>query len=300
MNIKEIRDALLVNPGAKVRLKNYDSGWAVTKELKQLGKDVARQQAQDFLTQNLEELAKAQELLYAADSYSVLVILQALDAAGKDGTIKHVMQGVNPQGCQVYSFKQPSTEELDHNFLWRCMKALPERGRIGIFNRSYYEEVLVVRVHKELLARQRLPDELVNRKSIWKERFEDINNFEQHLARNGTLILKFYLNVSKEEQKERFLERLTDPEKNWKFSPADVAEREHWDDYVDAYEAALSATSTEWAPWYIVPADHKWATRAIVAGILTHAIRSLNLGFPKTSLEQRAALKEAWKKLENE
>ena len=300
MKLKEIRDALLVTPGAKVKLKDYDSGWAVTKDLKQLGKDAARQQAQKFLTQNLEQLAKAQELLYAADSYSVLVILQALDAAGKDGTIKHVMQGVNPQGCQVYSFKQPSTEELDHNFLWRCMKALPERGRIGIFNRSYYEDVLVVRVHEEFLAHQRLPEELVHRKSIWKERFEDINNFEQHLVRNGTLILKFYLNVSKEEQKERFLARLIDPEKNWKFSPADVAEREHWDDYIDAYEAALSATSTQWAPWYIVPADHKWATRAIVAGILTHAIRSLDLRFPETTPEQRAALEEARKKLENE
>jgi PPK2 family polyphosphate:nucleotide phosphotransferase len=300
MKLKDIHDALLIEPGKKVKLKDYDPGWAITKDLKQLGKDAAKEQAQQYLSQNLEELSKAQELLYASDTYSVLVILQALDAAGKDGTIKHVMSGLNPQGCQVFSFKQPSAEELDHDFLWRCTKALPERGRIGIFNRSYYEEVLVVRVHQEFLAKEHLPPSLASEKSIWKDRFDDINNFEQHLSRNGTRILKFFLHVSKEEQKERFLERLNKPEKHWKFSPADIAERQHWDEYIDAYEAALSATSTDWAPWYIVPADHKWVTRAVVAGILTHAIRSLELEYPKVTPAQMAAIEEARKQLENE
>lgn len=300
MKLKDIRDALLVPPGKKVKLKDYDPGWAITKELKELGKDAIKERAQSFLASNLDDLAKAQDLLYASDTYSVLVILQALDAAGKDGTIKHVMSGVNPQGCQVYSFKQPSSEELDHNFLWRCMKALPERGRIGIFNRSYYEDVLVVRVHKELLENQRLPDDLAKSKKLWKQRFEDINNFEQHLVRNGTVVLKFFLNVSKEEQKERFLERLNRPEKHWKFSPQDVAEREYWDDYQQAYEEALTATSTDWAPWYIVPADHKWVTRAVVAGILTHTIHSLDLKYPQVSPAQMAALDEARRRLEAE
>jgi PPK2 family polyphosphate:nucleotide phosphotransferase len=300
MKLKDIRDALRVPPGKKVKLKDYDPGWAITKDLKALGKEEAKEQAEKFLSSSLEELAQAQDLLYAADSYSVLMILQALDAAGKDGTIKHVMSGVNPQGCQVFSFKQPSAEELDHNFLWRCMKALPERGRIGIFNRSYYEEVLVVRVHDELLAKERLPDDLANGKKIWKQRFEDINNFEQHLARNGTVILKFFLHISKNEQKERFLERLNTPEKHWKFSPGDVAERKHWDEYIDAYEAALTATSTDWAPWYIVPADHKWVTRAVVAGILTHTIRSLDLKYPELTPVQRAALEECRRQLEAE
>jgi PPK2 family polyphosphate:nucleotide phosphotransferase len=300
MKLKDIRDALRVPPGKKVKLKDYDPGWAITKDLKQLGKEAAKEQAEKFLSSSLQELGEAQTLLYASDTYSVLVILQAMDAAGKDGTIKHVMSGVNPQGCQVYSFKQPSSEELDHTFLWRCMRALPERGRIGIFNRSYYEEVLVVRVHDELLAKQRLPDHLANHKKLWKQRYEDINSFEQHLARNGTVVLKFFLNVSKEEQKERFLERLNRPEKHWKFSPQDVAERKYWDDYQDAYEEALTATSTEWAPWYIVPADHKWVTRAVVAGILTHAIHSLDLQYPQLTPAQLAALDESRRQLEAE
>jgi len=300
MKLKDIRDALQVPPGKKVKLKDYDPGWAITKELKELGKDEVKQRAQAYLSNNLAELAEAQNLLYASDTYSVLVILQAMDAAGKDGTIKHVMSGVNPQGCQVFSFKQPSSEELDHTFLWRCMKALPERGRIGIFNRSYYEEVLVVRVHDELLASQRLPDDLARSKKLWKQRFEDINCFEQHLVRNGTIVLKFFLHISKDEQKERFLERLNRPEKRWKFSPQDVAEREYWDDYVAAYEAAMTATSTDWAPWYIVPADHKWVTRAVVAGILTHTIRSLDLKYPELTPAQLAALDEARKQLEAE
>jgi PPK2 family polyphosphate:nucleotide phosphotransferase len=300
MKFKDIRDTLRVSPGKKVKLKDHDPGWAITKDLKELGKDAIKERAQEFLAGNLDDLSKAQELLYASDTYSVLVILQALDAAGKDGTIKHVMSGINPQGCQVYSFKQPSSEELDHTFLWRCMRALPERGRIGIFNRSYYEEVLVVRVHEELLAHQRLPEELAHGKKLWKQRYDDINNFEQHLTRNGTVVLKFFLNVSKEEQKERFLERLNRPEKHWKFSPADVAERKCWDDYQHAYEEALTATSTEWAPWYIVPADHKWVTRAVVAGILTHAIRSLDLQYPELTPSQVAALDESRRQLEAE
>jgi PPK2 family polyphosphate:nucleotide phosphotransferase len=221
-----------------------------------------------------------------------------MDAAGKDGTIKHVMSGVNPQGCQVFSFKKPSSEELDHNFLWRYMRCLPERGRIGIFNRSYYEDVLVVKVHPELLGRQ-LPREKVGKK-FWEERYEDINAFERHLVRNGTLVLKFFLNVSKDEQKNRFLERLDRPEKNWKFSPSDLAERGHWDDYMAAYEDALSATSTEWAPWYVIPADYKWITRAVVADVITTAIRSLDLAYPQVTPEQKKLLAEARKKLDAE
>jgi PPK2 family polyphosphate:nucleotide phosphotransferase len=288
-----------VAPGAKVRLKQRNPGWAQTAELKELGKDVIKGRAETVLAENLKQLAEAQELLYANDVYSVLVILQAIDAAGKDGTIKHVMSGVNPQGCQVFSFKKPSDEELDHNFLWRYMKALPERGRIGIFNRSYYEEVLVVKVHPELHERQKLPPGKRG-KSFWQERYDDINDFERHLSRNGTLILKFFLHISKDEQKKRFLERLETPEKHWKFSAADLAERAFWKDYMEAFEEALSATSTEWAPWYIIPADHKWVARAAVAGILTSTIGSLHLTYPEVTPEQRQALEEARTQLEEE
>ena len=229
-----------------------------------------------------------------------------MDAAGKDGMIKHVMSGLNPQGCQVFAFKQPSDEELDHTFLWRCMKALPERGRIGIFNRSYYEETLVVRVHPELLGYQRLPV-LAQQKpgadpgdAFWRERFEDINAFERHLTRNGTVVLKLFLHVSKEEQRRRFLDRLKTPSKQWKFSAADLPERARWDDYMRAYEATLSATSTEWAPWYVIPADHKWMARALVAGILTSTIEGLDLHFPEPSSEEKSALEEARRQLEAE
>ena len=285
-----------VAPGAKVRLKQRNPGWAQTAELKELGKDVIKGRAETVLAENLKQLAEAQELLYANDVYSVLVILQAIDAAGKDGTIKHVMSGVNPQGCQVFSFKKPSDEELDHNFLWRYMKALPERGRIGIFNRSYYEEVLVVKVHPELCERQKLPPGKRG-KSFWQERYDDINDFERHLSRNGTLILKFFLHISKDEQKKRFLERLETPEKHWKFSAADLAERAFWKDYMEAFEEALS---TEWAPWYIIPANHKWVARAAVAGILTSTIGSLHLTYPEVTPEQRQALEEARTQLEEE
>lgn len=296
---KEIIDLFRVKPGKKFRLKDHDSGWAQTEKMKELGKETARQRARELLEENLSELYDAQDKLYADDRYSVLVIFQALDAAGKDGTIKHVMSGVNPQGCQVFSFKKPSVEELDHNFLWRCMKALPERGRIGIFNRSYYEDVLVVKVHPELLETQHLPDGKRG-KSFWEDRYDDINAFERHLVRNGTVIVKFFLNVSKKEQKRRFLERLDDPRKHWKFSPSDIAERAFWDDYQQAYEDALSATSTDWAPWYVIPADHKWVTRAVVAEILTSTIRDLDPKYPKLSEDQHTALSAAKAKLEAE
>jgi PPK2 family polyphosphate:nucleotide phosphotransferase len=288
-----------VAPGDKVRLKQRDTGWAQTADLKELGKDEVKGRAEFVLAQNLKQLAEAQELLYANDVYSVLIILQAMDAAGKDGTIKHVMSGINPQGCQVFSFKKPSDEELDHNFLWRYMKALPERGRIGIFNRSYYEEVLVVKVHPELHERQKLPPGKRG-KSFWQERYDDINHFERHLTRNGTLILKFFLHISKDEQKKRFLERLEDPEKHWKFSTSDLAERAFWKDYMEAFEEALSATCTEWAPWYVIPADHKWITRAVVADIVTSAISSLHLSFPEVAPEKHKALEEARRQLEEE
>jgi PPK2 family polyphosphate:nucleotide phosphotransferase len=267
--------------------------------MKELGKADIKERARTILAENLEALAEAQELLYADDRYAVLIILQAMDAAGKDGTIKHVMSGVNPQGCQVFSFKKPSAEELDHNFLWRHMRCLPERGRIGIFNRSYYEDVLVVKVHPEILDQQRLPPGKRG-KAFWEARYEDINAFERHLVRNGTIILKFFLHVSREEQKRRFLERLERPEKHWKFSASDLAERAFWDQYMAAYEDALANTSTDWAPWYVVPADNKWVTRAVVADILTTAIRSLGLRYPEVSEEQRQALAAAREKLRNE
>jgi PPK2 family polyphosphate:nucleotide phosphotransferase len=287
-------DRLRVKSGRRVHLDDFDPG--VRRVVRQLGKDELKARARRILEVNLAELAEAQELLWASDRWSLLVIFQAMDAAGKDGTIKHVMSGVNPQGCQVYSFKQPSAEELDHNFLWRYMRALPERGRIGIFNRSYYEEVLVVKVHPEWLDRQKLPDGKRG-KGFWRARYEDINAFERHLVRNGTRVVKFFLHVSKAEQKRRFLERLENPEKHWKFSLADVAEREHWDEYMDAFEDALSATSTKWAPWYVIPADHKFVARAIVADILTATIRDLELAWPEVDGEQRKQLAAARRRL---
>jgi PPK2 family polyphosphate:nucleotide phosphotransferase len=293
---KKVYKLFQIGPGEKVRMKDHDPAWMGTPELRAVGKDRIKQRAKAFLERNVDELAEAQELLYANDVYSVLLVFQAMDAAGKDGTIKHVMSGVNPQGCQVFSFKQPSAEDLDHNFLWRYSKCLPERGRIGIFNRSYYEEVLVVRVHPAILDRQKLPEGRRG-KSFWKERYEDINNFEQHLARNGTLILKFFLNVSKGEQKRRFLERLENPEKHWKFSAADIRERGFWDDYMEAYDEMLEATSTEWAPWYVIPADHKFVTRALVAFIVTDQIRALKLRHPEVTPEQLKALAAAKREL---
>jgi PPK2 family polyphosphate:nucleotide phosphotransferase len=286
-----------VKPGKKIQLKDYDSGQNPIEEFKKLDKDNLKERANVILEQNLADLTRVQQLLYADDRYSVLIIFQAMDAAGKDSTIKHVMRGVNPQGCQVFSFKKPSTEELDHNFLWRYMKNLPERGRIGIFNRSYYEDVLVVKVHPELL--QNLPDGKRD-KSFWTDRYEDINAFERHLERNGTVIMKFFLNVSKEEQKKRFMQRLDRPEKNWKFSALDLAEREHWNEYMEAYEDAINATSTEWAPWHIIPADNKWVMRVIVADIITSTLSNLNLTFPEMTEERLKILDEARKQLEQE
>jgi PPK2 family polyphosphate:nucleotide phosphotransferase len=283
---------LRVEPGRRIRLRDRNPGWAQTPELKELGKDVVKDRAALILQTNIEELSSAQELLWADDRYSVLVVLQAMDAAGKDGTIKHVMSGVNPQGCRVVSFKKPSDEELDHDFLWRYSKALPERGQICIFNRSHYEEVLVTKVHPEILEKQRLPNGKRGN-GFWQARYEDINAFERRLARSGTVILKFFLHISKKEQKRRFLERLENPEKHWKFSTSDLAEREHWDAYTEAFEEAMSATSTKYAPWYVIPADNKWISRALVADIVTSAIRDLNLSFPVVTEEKQRLLAEA-------
>lgn len=244
-------------------------------------------------------LAEMQDKLWAQNQYALLMVLQALDAAGKDGTIKHVMSGVNPQGVDVYSFKAPSGEERDHDYMWRNFKVLPARGDIGIFNRSYYEEVLVVRVHPEILAGQQLPPALKDR-DIWKRRFEEINNFEKYLVDNGIIVVKFFLYVSKEAQKKRFLKRTMLPEKNWKFSAADIKERAHWDDYIDAYEDMFNHTSTEWAPWYIVPADHKWFTRLAVAAVLYSTMKKLDLAYPTVSEQQKQALLVAKEELENE
>jgi PPK2 family polyphosphate:nucleotide phosphotransferase len=241
----------------------------------------------------VDELARSQRLLWASDSHALLIVLQAMDAAGKDGTIRHVMSGVNPQGCKVEAFKQPSTEELSHDFLWRSSLALPERGMIGIFNRSYYEEVLVARVHPELLARGKEGTGAPATEQFWRDRFEDINTFERHIDRNGTKIVKIFLHVSREQQKKRLLERIDDPDKNWKFSLADLAERKHWDAYMAAYEQALSATSTPWAPWYAVPADHKYALRALVGGIIVDAIDDLDLRAPQLTADDHAALGRA-------
>jgi PPK2 family polyphosphate:nucleotide phosphotransferase len=296
---KDIVDLFRVPAGETIRLKDFDPSWAQTEELQELGKEALKERARKMLDQNLADLTRAQDRLYADDRHAVLIVLQAMDAAGKDGTIKHVMSGVNPQGCQVFSFKKPSAEELDHNFLWRYMRCLPERGRIGIFNRSYYEDVLVVRVHPELLAAQRLPG-TTGTKKFWRRRYQDINAFERHLVRNGTVILKFFLNVSKGEQKRRFLERLQRPDKHWKFSSADLAERAHWGQYMKAYSDCLSATSTRWAPWYVIPADHKWVARAVVADVITTTLRSLDLRYPEVTDAQRAALAAAKQRLLSE
>jgi PPK2 family polyphosphate:nucleotide phosphotransferase len=253
--------------------------------------------AQEALKNGIELLAELQDKLYAQDRWSVLLIFQAMDAAGKDGAIKHVMSGINPQGCQVFSFKAPTSEDLDHDFMWRCMKRLPERGRIGIFNRSYYEETLIVRVHKEILEKQKLPEKLVT-KYIWDERFKDIRNLEKYLTRNGTIIRKFFLHVSKEEQKKRFLERIDNPDKNWKFSSADASERGYWDDYMKAYEDMIRNTATKDSPWYVVPADNKWFTRLVVAAAVIDSLASLDLKYPEVSEEKLKELAEAKRLLE--
>ena len=281
-----------VSEGKDFRLKKVDPGDT-------LGfKSEDKPRAQEALKNGIELLAELQDKLYAQDQWSLLLIFQAMDAAGKDGAIKHVMSGINPQGCQVFSFKAPTSEDLDHDFLWRCMKRLPERGRIGIFNRSYYEETLVVRVHKEILDKQKLPEKLVT-KHIWDERFQDIRNFEKYLTRNGVLVRKFFLNVSKEEQKKRFLERIDNSDKNWKFSSADTQERGYWDDYMKAYEEMIRNTATKHSPWYVVPADNKWFTRLVVAAAVIEALSSLGLRYPEVTSKKLKELEEAKKLLES-
>jgi PPK2 family polyphosphate:nucleotide phosphotransferase len=291
--IEKLIDPYRVTSGKGFRLKNFDPG-----DTHKYGSE-DKPEAREWLQKGVELLAEQQDMLYAQDRWGVLLVFQAMDAAGKDSTIKHVMSGVNPQGVQVYSFKQPSAEELDHDYLWRSMRCLPERGRIGIFNRSYYEETLVVRVHQELLARQKLPPKLVG-KDIWKDRLEDIANFERYLARNGIVILKFFLNVSKKEQKRRFLERLDKPEKNWKFAAADVVERQFWNKYQEAYEDAIGATASKHAPWFVVPADSKWFTRVVVAAAIVEALEKLDLHYPKVDDAKKKELAAARAKLMKE
>lgn len=296
---KDILDALSsyidpfrVTDGKDFRLKDFDPG--DTRELK-MDKDEAVQ----LLEHGSEWLAMEQDILYAQDSWSVLLVFQAMDAAGKDSTIKHVMSRVNPQGCDVVSFKEPSTEELSHDFLWRYFAKTPQRGHIGIFNRSYYEEVLVVRVHRQLLEAQKIPPPLVT-DQIWDERLADIARFEDYLTRQGTIILKFYLNLSYKEQKKRFMKRLDDPDKHWKFSASDVRERQYWDEYMKAYDATIRATATKAAPWYVVPADHKWFTRLVVAAAIVEAVEKLDLAYPKVTPEQEKDLVSARKELKAE
>ena len=288
MKTKQFR----VEEGSNFRLKDRPTDFT--------GDYNHKQQAVEDLQKNILRLRELQQVLYADDTYSLLIIFQAMDAAGKDGAIEHVMSGVNPQGCQVISFKQPSAEERDHNYLWRCQKAVPERGRIGIFNRSHYEEVLIVRVHPEILQSQQLPDEIKNDKDIWKHRFKQIREWEDQLVSNGTQVIKFFLNVSKNEQKKRFLARIDEKEKNWKFSMGDVKERALWDDYMKAYEEAIEKTSTDKAPWYVIPADKKWFTRLAVSEVIVEKLESMDLRFPEVTDQHMAELLEAKKILEAE
>jgi PPK2 family polyphosphate:nucleotide phosphotransferase len=291
--VEELIAPYRVTRGKSFRLRDIDP--ADTGDLKSADKA----EAKEMLARGVEWLAEQQDMLYAQDHWAVLLVFQAMDAAGKDGTIKHVTSGINPQGCEVVSYKQPSSEELDHDYLWRYMRHVPARGQIGIFNRSYYEEVLVVRVHEEILARQKLHPSLVTKK-IWEQRYEDIKSYERYLDRNGVVVLKFFLHVSKAEQKRRFMERLDQPAKNWKFSAADVAERKHWSEYQRAYEDAIRNTASKHAPWYVVPADNKWFTRLIVAAVVVDAIASLKLRYPVIGPEARRALAEARRSLEAE
>ena len=291
-SLEKLVHELKVPPGLQIDLrKAYDPGYT--------GYFLSKQDAQEQLETGIQKLAEQQDKLYAQNTYALLINLQAMDAAGKDSTIKHVMSGVNPQGVQVKSFKVPSAEELDHDYLRRNFTELPNRGNIGIFNRSYYEEVLVVRVHPEFLDRQQLPPRLKGR-DIWKHRFEEINNFEKYLTDNGIVVLKFFLNVSKETQRKRFLERVEQPDKNWKFSASDILERRHWDAYMDAYEEMFNHTSTSWAPWYIIPADHKWFTRLAVVSVINATLDGLDLAYPEVSPEQKEGLLTAKKEMEQE
>jgi PPK2 family polyphosphate:nucleotide phosphotransferase len=288
---RRLAEPFRVSKGKHFRLKDVDPN-----DTLEFTKDADKSRAKEALTTGVAAMAELQDKLYAQDKWALLLIFQAMDAAGKDGAIEHVMSGVNPQGCQVFSFKSPSSEDLDHDYLWRCMKSLPNRGHIGIFNRSYYEEVLAVRVHPEFLPKQRVPPQLVG-KEIWGERFEDIRNFEQYLARNGVVVRKFFLHVSKKEQKRRFLERIDDPKKNWKFSSNDAAERAYWDDYMNAYEEMIQETATKHAPWYVVPADNKWFTRVIVGAAVVDALADLDLAYPKVGEDKLKELATAKSKL---
>jgi PPK2 family polyphosphate:nucleotide phosphotransferase len=288
---RKLAEPFRITKGKNFRLKDVDPD-----DTLDFTKEADKTKAKEALATGITALAELQDKLYAQDKWAVLLIFQAMDAAGKDGAIKHVMSGVNPQGCEVYSFKSPSAEDLDHDYLWRCMKDLPNRGHIGIFNRSYYEEVLVVRVHPEFLAKAKLPPKLVG-KNIWEERYEDMRNFEQYLARNGVIVRKFFLHVSKKEQKQRFLDRIDDPQKNWKFSSNDASERDYWDDYMEAYEQMIQETATKEAPWYVVPADNKWFTRLVVAGAVIETLDSLDLAYPKVDEGKLKELATAKKKL---
>lgn len=289
-NAHKLANPYRVTEGKSFRLKDVDP--ADTAGLKSEFKPKAK----ETLAKGVEALAQLQEKLYAQDKWAVLLIFQAMDAAGKDGAIKHVMSGVNPQGCQVHSFKAPTSEELDHDYLWRCLRVLPNRGQIGIFNRSYYEETLVVRVHPEFLTKQKLPAELVT-KHVWDERFEDIRHFEQYLARNGVVVCKFFLHVSKKEQKRRFLERLNNPAKHWKFSASDIEERQYWDDYMEAYEDMIRHTASDHAPWYVVPADNKWFTRLVVSAAVIETLASLDLKLPEVGPDKLKELTAARRQL---
>jgi PPK2 family polyphosphate:nucleotide phosphotransferase len=296
---ERVLDHLVVEPGTSAALADRDPAWTDVPGYEGLSEKELQTEARAVLARGIEELSEAQELLWASDTYAVLVVLQAMDAAGKDSAIAHVMTGVNPQGVQVVSFRQPSSEELDHDFLWRISKALPERGRIGIFNRSHYEEVVALRVHPEWLERQKLPPP-ARGPTLWEDRYDDINAFERHLDRNGTKIVKFFLHVSKEEQRKRFLARLDTPGKEWKFNPADVSQRALWDEYMAAFDDALTATSTPWAPWYVIPADHKWLAQALVVRIVVDTIQALGLSWPEVTEQQRKANLAARKTLEAE
>jgi PPK2 family polyphosphate:nucleotide phosphotransferase len=285
----KLSDPYRIDQGKKFRLRDFDPA--------DTGHFQSNEPAHELLDKGIANMRELQDRLYAQDRWAVLIILQAMDAAGKDGLIKHVMSGVNPQGCQVFSFKQPSSEELDHDYLWRTSCRLPQRGHIGIFNRSYYEEVLVVRVHSDILKNERIPEPLIG-KNIWPQRFEDISNFERYLWHNGMVVRKFFLHLSKKEQKRRFLERLDDRDKNWKFSAADVHERQYWDEYMTAYEEMIAATAHKHSPWYVVPADHKWYTRLIVASAIVDTLEDLKLSYPKVSSQERKQLLAAQKQLQ--
>ena len=296
--VKKILEKCRVEDGDKFSLADHDPSWIANKDQQLLSEKKLNKKAKKLLEENIEELSDSQELLYATSKRSVLIIFQAIDAAGKDGTIKHVMSGINPQGCQVNSFKSPSSEERAHNYLWRYINKMPELGKIGIFNRSYYEEVLVLKVHPGLLESSPIGYEASE--SLWNERYEDINNLEKNHSRNGTVIIKFFLNVSKEEQKNRFLERLNNPDKYWKFSDKDLGERSKWDSYQNAFEDAIKATASKDAPWYVVPADNKWIMRSIVSTIITETIKSLDLKIPEVTEDQKKVIDISREKLENE